>query len=259
MKTSFGAAVHFLSVAVLLLAAAPVWAGPLPASYDETFQQTYPIPARGDVTLTNLNGSVRIEGWEKNDVEVHAVKRSLGQTRDLQRVRIDVEVQPRALHIRTRYPEDNPAEVEVEYRIKVPYQVSLSRVETINGSVLVSGMEGAGDLRTVNGDVDVFESSGRFSGKSTNGHVRVELRKLAGAGEMTLESVNGPVVLVVPQSVSADLDVRSLNGEFRTELPLAMQSSLGREFRGSLGKGGMTVRLRTVNGAIEIAALRATI
>ncbi len=257
MSTRVQSTWRLLPLLATLLAAAPAWAGPGPL--DETFQRTYPMPSRGQVTLANVNGSVRIEGWEKDYVEVRAVKRSLGESRDLQRVRIEVETLPQALNIRTRYPENNPAGVEVEYRIKVPYQVSLSRVETVNGNVFVSGMDGAGDLLTVNGDVDVYESSGRFSGKSTNGHVRVELRSLASSGQMTLESVNGPVALVVPPGTSADLDVRSMNGEFHTELPLAMQSSLGREFRGSLGKGGMSVQLRTVNGGIEIVILRATI
>jgi len=237
----------------------PAGAVPSPAPLDETFQQNYPLPANGAVTLVNVNGSVRIDGWDKDYVEVRAIKRAAREPGDLRRVNIEVEVQPNAVNIRTRYPENIPAGVEVEYRVKVPYRVALPHVETINGNLLVNGIEGTGDFRTVNGDVDVYEGSGSFSGKSTNGHVRVELRSLAAAGQMTLESINGPVALAVPPNASASLDVRSMNGEFRTELPLAMQSALGREFRGSLGQGGMTVRLRTVNGGIEIVTLRATI
>lgn len=209
--------------------------------------------------MTNVNGSVRIEGWGKNYVEVQAVKRALKDRQDLQRVRIEVEALAAAVNIRTRYPENNPAGVEVDYRIRVPYQISLSHVETVNGNLFISGVEGAGELRTVNGNVDVYDSAGRFSGKTTNGDVRVELRRLAAAGAMALESITGSVSLALPQDASAVLDVRSINGEFRTELPLAVRSSMGREFHGSLGRGGITVRLRTVNGGIEIVTLRATI
>jgi len=248
-----------LAVGLILLSAGPAWAGPCPAGFDETFQQKYALPPGGSVSLANVNGSVRIEGWGKNYVEVQAVKRALKDRQDLERVRIEVEALPTMVNIRTRYPENNPAGVEVDYRIRVPYQISLSHVETVNGNLFVSGVEGAGELRTVNGDVDVVESAGRFSGKTTNGDVHVELRRLAAAGAMTLESITGSVALALPQDAGAVLDVRSINGEFRTELPLAMQSALGREFRGSLGRGGMTVRLRTVNGGIEIVNLRATI
>ena len=242
-------------LALLALAAAPARALEL----DETFEQTYPLAAGGSVTLVNVNGSVRVEGWEKNSVAVYAVKRALREPRDLQRVSIAVEAAPGRVSIKTQYPANDPAGVEVEYRIKVPYQVALSRVETVNGNVLIRGVEGTGELRTVNGNVDVFDSAGGFSGRATNGNVHVELQRLAGAGEMSLESINGSVMLAVPPGAGAALDVRSLNGEFRTELPIYTPSSAGREFRGQLGRGGITVRLRTVNGGIEIVTLRATI
>lgn len=245
---------------LILLAAAPAGAIPCPAAFDETFEQTYPIAANGSLTLTNVNGSVRIEGWDKNYVEVRAIKRAAKERADLKRVRIEVETLPMAVNIRTRYPENDPAGVDVEYRVRVPYQVSLSRVETVNGNLFVSGVEGASDLRTVNGDVDVYEGGGRYSGKTTNGNVRVEMRSLARAGEMTLESVNGSVGLALPQNANAQVDARSLNGEFHTELPLMVQSGgLGREVRGSLGRGGLTLRLRSVNGRIDLVALRDTV
>jgi len=248
-----------LALAVILLAAVPAWAEPCPTGPEEKFQQNYALPAGGSVSLANVNGSVRIEGWGKNFVEVQAVKRAVKDRQDLERVRIEVEALRTAVNIRTRYPENNPAGVEVDYRIRVPYRISLARVETVNGNLLVSGVEGTGELRTVNGNVDVYDSAGRFSGKTTNGDVRVELRRLAAAGAMALESITGSVALALPQDAGAVLDVRSINGEFRTELPLTMPSALGREFRGNLGRGGMTVRLRTVNGGIEIVTLRATI
>lgn len=250
---------RFLPLTILLLAAAPAWAFPDPGPLEETFHERYPLNPGSTVTMVNVNGSVRVEGWARNEVEVHAVKRSTRERRDLDRVRIEVQTLPNSVSIRTRYPENDPAGVTVEYRLKVPYQLLTSRVETVNGSIFVSGVEGAGELRTVNGNVDVLDSAGGFSGRSTNGDVHVELRSLATAGTMALESVNGSVLLALPQNAGAQLDVHSMNGEFRTELPMAMQGAFGREYRGNLGRGGMTVRLRTVNGGIKIVTLRATI
>jgi DUF4097 and DUF4098 domain-containing protein YvlB len=248
---------RFLPAAILLLTAAPTWATPGPL--DETFVERYPLRAGSTVTLQNVNGSVRIEGWAKNEVEVNAVKHSTKERRDLDRVRIEVETPPGAVNIHTRYPENDPAGVSVEYRVKVPYQLLASRVETVNGNIVVTGVEGAGELRTVNGNVDVYDSAGCFNGRVTNGDVHVELRSLANAGAMSLESVNGSVLLALPQTAGAQLDVQSMNGEFRTELPIALKGAFGREYRGNLGRGGMLVRLRTINGRIEIVTLRATI
>ncbi len=242
--------------AVLLLSAVPARAfEPL----DETFHQSYPLAAAGSVSLVNVNGSVTIEGWDKDQVEVRAVKTSLKDRRDLQRVRIEVTAEPGALRIRTRYPENDPAGVHVEYRLRVPYRAALLGIETVNGHLRVRRMESAGSLRAVNGDVAIADSSGRFDARTTNGEVHAELLELSSLGGMTLESVNGPVVLVLPPETGALLDVRTMNGEFRSEFPLAVQGAFGREFRGSIGRGGITVRLRSVNGSITVLALRPTV
>ena len=249
-----------LPLAAILFATLPAVAAPCAPPLDETFERAYPIAATGAVSLININGSVRVEGWDRDVVEVHAVKRATKERADLSRVRIEVQTLPNAVNIRTRYAENDPASVEVEYRVRVPYQIARSHVETVNGNLVVKDVHTAGELRTVNGDIDVFEGAGRYSGKTTNGNVRVELRELDVRGEMQLESVNGSVGLAVPTSSNADVDAASMNGEFRTELPLAVRSGgLGREVRGALGRGGLAVRLRSVNGTIEIVTLRDTV
>ena len=41
---------------------------------DENFHQTYPLAAGGSFALENVNGSVQVEGWSRDEVEVSAVK-----------------------------------------------------------------------------------------------------------------------------------------------------------------------------------------
>ncbi len=40
----------------------------------EEFHQTYQLARDGRVQLENINGSVRITGWDRNEVKVDAVK-----------------------------------------------------------------------------------------------------------------------------------------------------------------------------------------
>src|SRR5258708_30954038 len=47
----------------------------------EEFHQTYPLSANGRVTVENLNGSVRIAVWDRNEVKVDAVKRAYRRER----------------------------------------------------------------------------------------------------------------------------------------------------------------------------------
>ena len=246
------------ALGLVVVAAAAILAAP-GFAFDDVFQQTYPLPAGGSFELQNVNGSVMVSGWEREEVEVYAKKSARQNQGDLKRVSIEVAALADGVSVQTRYPQDAGVEVYVEYHIRVPQRVQLRRVATVNGSVNVFGVEAAGELRAVNGDVEVYDSIGRLSARTTNGNVRVELRQLEAGGPVTLETVNGSVVLGLPADAGADLEVRSLNGDFRSEIPAVVQNSQGpREFRVRLGSGGTPVRIRTVNGGIRVVALRPT-
>ncbi len=216
----------------------------------------------------NVNGSVQVDGWEREQVEIQAVKSAGRNPEELERVQVEVVARADAVQVRTRYPQDEGVEVAVEYHVRVPSRVLLSRVETVNGAVRVRGVEGAGELRSVNGNVELLDGAGHFSARTTNGNVRLELRQLASCDEparssscsLSVETVNGSVLLALPADANADLEVRSLNGDFRSELPVTVRGSAdAREFRGRLGRGGSAVRIRTVNGGIRVVAARPTV
>jgi hypothetical protein len=228
---------------------------------NETFLRTYPLVSGGSFVLENVNGSVRVEGWSREEVEVRAVKSAFRDPRDLERVRIQVVSEPGEVAVRTVYPEGQGVEVAVQYVIHVPYRVLLGNVETVNGSVVVSGIEGRGDLRSVNGNVEVLDSVGRFSAKTTNGDLRLELRRLLDGGPMNVETVNGSVFLGLPADARADLRVLSMNGDFVSELPVASTSGAPASgmFRARLGSGGGEISVRTINGGIHLIRERPTV
>jgi hypothetical protein len=221
---------------------------------NETFVKTYPLTSGGSFLLENVNGSVRVEGWSRDEVEVRAIKTAVADVRDLDRVTIEVRREPGQVAVHTRYPQGQGVEVAVEYLIHVPYRVLLGNVQTVNGSVVVSGVDGQGDLRSVNGNVEVLDSSGRFNARTTNGDLHLELRRLADDGPMDIETINGSVVLGLPSDVQANLNVLNMNGDFSSEL--AMTASMGtpasRVFRARLGSGGGQISVRTVNGGIHL-------
>src|SRR5205085_2514603 len=68
----------------------------------EEFHQTYPLAAGGRVSLSNINGGVRVAAWDRNEVKVDAVKRAYAQER-LQEARIEVDSSPSFVHIETKY------------------------------------------------------------------------------------------------------------------------------------------------------------
>ena len=236
-------------VAALLLCSSPGF-----ATTEQIFERTYPLQSGGHFLLDNVNGSVQVEGWDRDEVEVRAVKTAQNDPRDVHRVQIEVESHPDEVDVHTRYPEGEGAGVAVEYHIHVPNRVLLGRVHTVNGSLIVRGIDGGGELRSVNGDVEVLESSGRFNAKTTNGNVRLELRELGDGAPMNLETVNGSVELGLPRDARADLNVRNMNGDLYSEVPVTSTTALpgSRAFHGRLGGGGDAISVRTVNGGIRL-------
>lgn len=248
-----------LLFAVLSFVVAGVAAGPS-YGYSKEFDQLYPLPPGGTFELQNVNGAVEVQGWDRNEVEVHAVKTAKHKESDIDRVAIDVAARPGAVSVATRYPQDEGVEVAVEYSIHVPHGAHIERVATVNGTVRVAGVPDTGELHTVNGDIDVFEANGSVHAHTTNGNIHLELARFQQGPGASGETTNGSVLLAVPASIDADLEVRCMNGNFLSELPIQIEESLRpRETHGKLGKGGAPVRLRTVNGGIRVVALRSTV
>jgi hypothetical protein len=224
----------------------------------QVFEHIYPLPPGGSFRLENVNGSVQVDGWDRDEVEVEAVKTSTSDVQDLDRVKIDVDSEPHEVSVHTRYPKGDGVEVAVEYHVHVPYRVLLGSIGTVNGSVLVRGVSGGGDLRSVNGNVEVLNSAGRFSAKTTNGNLHLELSQLLDGGPMNIETVNGSVVLGLPSDAKANLKVQSMNGEFYSELPMTSTAGMAaaRAFQGKLGTGGGEISVRTINGGVRLVMQR---
>ena len=100
-----------------------------------------------------MNGPVAIKTWDRNEVQVDAIKRASSKER-LDEAQIQIDSHSDALSIRTRYPDrdhtnwtsgvhNNPA--SVEYNLTVPRNARLDKIDLINGDFKVEGV--AGEVR----------------------------------------------------------------------------------------------------------------
>jgi Putative adhesin len=222
--------------------------------------KTYPLKADGTFEISNVNGAVRIEVWDKDVVEVRAVKTTQDKESALDEVSIDVDAKPDALSISTRYPQESGVEVAVDYTIHVPRRARLNHLSTVNGTLSVVESEGLGDLHTVNGNIEVYGGSGTVRAHTTNGNVYLEWKRAGDAHSATAETTNGSVLLAIPANTKANLEARCRNGSFSSELPVVMQGEdEPRVLRGRIGRGGIPIHLGTVNGAIRVVELKAAL
>jgi hypothetical protein len=248
---------HFAAFLTLVLATA--WAVPCFAISKE-FNHTYPLQPGGSFELQNVNGTVDVQSWDRDEVEVRAVKTAKHKESDLDLVSIDVDAKPGAVSVTTRYPQNEGVEVAVEYVVHVPHCAHVEHLGTVNGTLRIAGVEAVEDLRTVNGNIEVYEGGGSVRAHTTNGNVHLELLHVQDKNGAVAETTNGSLLLAVPADTQADLEALCLNGSFFSELPLALESTEHpRETHGKLGKGGASIRLHTINGGIRVVALRSTV
>ncbi len=247
------------TTALAVFTIAAVWAAPSHA-ISKDFKQSYPLAPGGTFELQNVNGTVEVEGWDRDTVEVRAVKTAKHRESDLERVSIEVDAKPNAISVATHYPQDEGVEVSVEYTIHVPRGAHLEHLGTVNGSLRVASVDNVEELHAVNGNIEVFEAGGALRAHTTNGNVHMEVVHVREKEGLTAETTNGSVILAVPLETHADLETRCMNGSFSSELPVRMESTMRpREMRGKIGQGGAPIHLRTVNGGIRINVLRSTV
>jgi len=230
----------------------------------EEFHQTYPLAANGRVSLENMNGNVRITVVEGNEVQVNAVKRAYNRER-LAEVKIEVSATADAIRIRTDYPEreqnftsdergryNNPA--TVDFAIVVPRQARLESIDLINGSLDIDGVEGDVKASSVNGRVAARGLRGEAKLNTVNGTVEATFTQLDPAKLLSLGSVNGTVVVVIPSDSNVIVRAETIHGAIRNDFGLDVKDGdyVGHSLYGQLGSGGSRIKLGNVNGGINI-------
>ncbi|MGO8735227.1 MAG: hypothetical protein ACLQVM_20815 [Terriglobia bacterium] len=215
----------------------------------------YPLSPGGSVAVENIQGEVSVEGWDRAEVEVTAAKIGSGQGDNLDDVRVVTEIGDRSLKFRTVYPPHLEKPVRVNYRLRVPRQVRLSSLRTLEGNIAVHDVEGSVDARTLSGNIEQMNVTGRVVARALTGSILVSLRALpVGTAPLLLDTVNGNVVLLLPPRANADLELTTVAGTVEGNYAFQISSIPGDSTRRTrVGLGGVTVSLRTVRGSIRVA------
>lgn len=263
---------RFLSTA--LLAAAVALAAPAAAQdVGADFRWDGRIPAGRTLYLRSMNGPVRVTAASGDRAEIVAYKRT--RRGDPESVRITAErlggesgdlLVCALWNERTRCDEDGYSSgrsddrddwnrernnVSVRFEVRLPKGVNLV-TSTVNGEVEIEGATAAVDARTVNGSVEAASSGGPVRARTVNGSVNARMRRL-GDGDLRFEAVNGSVTVEVAELTDAELEMRTVNGRVETDFPVTIQGSMKRNaLRGTVGRGGRELELRTVNGSVRL-------
>lgn len=237
----------------------------------EAFTWTGSIPAGSWVRLRNRSGSVEVRRAPGNDIQVVATKRwrrSRAREVRFEVARAGDNVVICALWSRRgRCGEDDyrdsangrslldgwrRRDMRVDFTVLVPPGVQVD-AKTVTGNVEISGAAAPVHVATVNGDLDVSTAVGPVIAATVNGNVTVRMDTLVGSGPIQLTSVNGSVTAELPAALDGDLDLSTVHGAYASEFPIAISGTVGeRHARGTVGSGGRSIRLATVNGQVSL-------
>jgi hypothetical protein len=232
-----------------------------PGDETEKFEQSYPISPNGRVSVSNVNGSIVVEAWDKNEVRLEATK--IADSKEaLADVEIKVESRADSFSVEADYGSwkrgeknwKNRGKLEVQFRLSVPRTAVLDEVETVNGSVTVSNFTNMTKISAVNGNVTASNLRGTANLSTVNGEVAADFDRLESGSRISLETVNGRVNLVIPSDANATLKAESLNGNITNDfgLPVRKGKYVGRDLYGRVGTGEVQIKLESVNGPLSV-------
>jgi DUF4097 and DUF4098 domain-containing protein YvlB len=212
------------------------------AGADQRIDRSLDAAAKSHVTVSNLSGSIEIDGWDENRVTVSGTigddVDELVFERDGDEITIKVKIPDRrwgnrdvSANLDIRVPAASSIEVSgvssdidvegvrgsqdlqsVSGDITASLFAADIDAETVSGDVDVrgSGEDSDADLSTVSGDIDATRLAGRVRAVAVSGDVEI-----SGASfeRVKVETVNGEVVFKGELREDGRLDGESVNGD----------------------------------------------
>jgi hypothetical protein len=267
-----------------------VFAAPLVAAVEEkaVIERAFTVsdPQAARIEVENVWGDIRVTGNSGREVKILAretvsaptkeriadarrdVKLDISQSGDTVRLYVDgpFRCNCRDGNSGWRGGRDTSYTVTYDFEIQAPAGASVFLRTVNDGEIKVSGISGDYDINNVNGGVEVLEAAGSGRVYALNGGVKVTFRGNPKA-ESYYGSLNGPVDLYFQPDLSADLRMKTFNGEIYsdfpvTALPRRLAKAERREGRtvyksdrwtnARVGSGGPEIQLDGFNGDIRI-------
>jgi len=216
------------------------------------------------VWIRNTNGPIDVVGGKSDSLEVHVEK----SWRNSDPGSVQIIPVPTQLGIticavwearETRCNEGGDYrmngvrknDVAVRFTVVLPKGVPID-ASTVNGGLQIDEVSAPVDANTINGRIAVNTASGPVHATTVNGSIEANMQALSN-GDVRLTTVNGSVMAGLPKRINAEIDAQTVNGRVDSDLPVKIIGKMStRHLHGTIGTGGPTLKLVTVNGSITI-------
>ena len=227
------------------------------AEAEEAVQRGVRLGER-DLVLEGFSGSIELTGTSSEEARFTFTKRARGSDQEeAQEALRDISVEERGDDAMYRYiiSSDQPQSSSVDVRGSVPAGTNL-RIQMEDGMVALSAIEGP---ITVSGQslesVRIGGAAQSVNVETRNGTIALGMVRLPDTSAVRLRTTNGDLLLSLPSTAAADVEVQTAAGEIEVEGLQFQDRNLepgdaGARFSGQLGQSGADVRLQTENGSV---------
>lgn len=246
-----------------LLFLAPL-AGVRADTYDfkESVTHSGAFAKSGKLTLENVNGSVEIGTWDKNEIRVEAEK-SAATDEELKLIELTVDLSEADAAIKVRLPNrpsgwfgNKGIRAAVKFKVTVPASARLEKISVVNAGVTIDGVHGAVNASSVNGAVRARRLGGDARLSTVNGSVNAEFEQVAAHQKLSFSTVNGGLLIRLPKDTGAELKASVVNGRVSCTFPLELNGKISsKNISGRIGDGRASLEARSVNGGVRIEQL----
>ena len=173
-----------------------------------TLKHTAPLAAGARLKVQNLKGSVQVEAWDGSEVVFTGAFKPNDRG---EQARVVFEPGQDGLVVRGEFPGHGNAEGDevpsCRMTLKVPRQAFLD-LETVNGSVVVSGFAAPVRCETSNGAIEAEDLGQGLSAKAVNG--ALALKRVN--GRIQASTTNGAVYGKALDGKGEGIEIRTING-----------------------------------------------
>lgn len=222
----------------------------------ESVTQTFALEAGASISLDNVNGDVVIDGTAGREARVRYVISGASE-KTLERIKVKISDDPQQLRIEAIHRQSSGwwgnDGGSVSFELRVPADVELRGIDTVNGNLTIRGVVGEVNAETVNGKIEVegLRSDAKLS--TVNGTIEARFDRFEADQRVSLESVNGRLNVYLPDDADVEVKAETVNGSLRNDFGLEVDRGfVGKDLRGRLGDGSARLTLDTVNGGISI-------
>jgi hypothetical protein len=174
------------------------------------YERTFTLGPSPILTLENssLQGTVRLEGWDRPEIRVTAEIHS-------PTTEVDASADNGALTIKLRHKPPISAD-PVHFVVSVPRACEIE-LSSMSGAITVRGVHSRLKARTVDGDISLTDVSGQYvdARSSTNGSISLSSKLTE--GRYNIYSGGGTIDVTFPESASFILDAATHEGRIEMD------------------------------------------